>query len=245
MSTGLHRLDPGAQRSVSEIVHALGLRSGPGPRVMGVMIASIDGRATVEGRSAGLGHPADRALLRALRAGADAILVGSRTLRVERYARLLDDDQRAARRAAGRPAHPLVVTVSRRLELPLEAPLLDEPGVRIVVATESQAAAPEIGAELSIQRFAAGSLTLAAVVERIAEQHGVRAVLCEGGPSLLRQLVAEQRLDDLLLTVSPLLAAGEAPSILEGRGLPQPAEMTLRDVHRADDHLFLHYATSA
>jgi riboflavin biosynthesis pyrimidine reductase len=66
-------------------------------------------------------------------------------------------------------------------------------------------------------------------------------VACEGGPSLLRQLIAEGCLDDLLLTVSPLVAAGDAPAILEGDALAPPVALTLAQVHRADDHVFLHY----
>src|SRR4051794_41499044 len=72
------------------------------PGVAAVMIASADGRAAVGGSSAPLGHPVDSALLRELRTAVDAILVGTGTLRAERYANLLDDDQRE-RRAARRP----------------------------------------------------------------------------------------------------------------------------------------------
>jgi hypothetical protein len=89
--------------SARKVVRALGLRDHDAgrPRVVAAMIASADGRVAVEGRSVGLGHPADRALLRELRTAVDAILVGTGTLRAERYANLLDDDQRAHRAAAG------------------------------------------------------------------------------------------------------------------------------------------------
>jgi riboflavin biosynthesis pyrimidine reductase len=246
VSAALHHLDEGAPRTAHELVAALGLRAGARPRVVADMISSADGRAAVQGRSVALGHPADRALLRALRAGVDAILVGRSTMRAERYARLLDEDQRAARVAAGLPPHPIVVTVARTLELPLDVvPLFAEPGVPIVVATESSEPAPEVAADLSVLRFAPGTLTLTAVVDALVERYGVLGVLCEGGPTLLTRLVAEGRLDDLLLTISPLLAAGAAPTILEGPGLEPPARLALRDVHRAGDHVFLHYAVGA
>jgi len=235
---------------VRDLVAGLGLDAepvaaagaAPRPRVVADMVASVDGRATVQGRSVALGHPADRALLRELRTAADAILVGTGTLAAERYANLLDDDQRARRAADGRPAHPVVATVSRRLTLPVaEAPLFGEAGVPIVVFTEADAPAPTVAAELDVVRYDAGALTLVAALEALAAR-GVRCVLCEGGPSLLRRLVAEGALDDLLLTVAPLLAGGEAPSILEGDAFaPEPAGLTLREVHRADDHVFLHY----
>ncbi|WCB93625.1 hypothetical protein DSM104299_02341 [Baekduia alba] len=206
------------------------------------MVASVDGRAAVDGRSVALGNAADRALLRELRTAADAILVGTSTLRAERYATLLDDDQRARRVATGRPAHPVVATVSRRLELPVdEAPVFGEAGVPIVAFTESAAAAPDVGADLEVVRCAPGSLTLLGVLYALAAR-GVRGVLCEGGPSLLGRLIAEGGLDDLLVTVAPLVVGGDGPTMLSGAALtPDPPRLALREVHRADDHLFLHY----
>jgi riboflavin biosynthesis pyrimidine reductase len=70
-------------------------------------------------------------------------------------------------------------------------------------------------------------------------------VLCEGGPTLLREVVAGGCLDDLVLTVAPLLVAGDAPRIVEGPELPEPARLHLREVHRAGDHVFLHYGAGA
>jgi riboflavin biosynthesis pyrimidine reductase len=217
--TALQRLDPGATRSVRAFVEGLALRSGAGgrPRVVACMIASADGRASVQGRSVALGHPADRTLLRELRAACDALLVGSRTLVAERYANLLDPGQRAMRAASGRPEHPLVATISRGGETP-DAPVMHE-------------------ATTPVEVFRQGP---AAVIDELGRR-GMRAVLCEGGPALLREVVAAGRLDELFLTVSPLLAAGDAPTILGGEALPEPVELRLRDLHRADGHLFLHY----
>lgn len=222
------------------------------------MVATVDGRASVDGRSVALGHPEDRALLRELRAAADAILVGTGTLAAEGYASLVDDEARARRVAEGRPPHPLVVTISRRLDLPVAAaPVFGEEGTPIVAFAEVQAdgaaslaageapgaaASPVLSAvraDLEVVRLPA-PLSLAAVLAALRAR-GVKGILCEGGPSLLRRLVAEDLLDDLCLTVAPLLAAGGAPSILEGDGLPDPPRLELRDVHRADEHLFLHY----
>jgi riboflavin biosynthesis pyrimidine reductase len=240
----LRRLTDAGGRSARDLVEALGLRTarppGARPRVAAAMIATADGRAAIQGRSVALGHPADRALLRELRTGADAILVGSATMAAERYATLLDGDQRALRAARGEPEHPLIATVSRRLHLSPAIPVLHEPGVAVHVFTESDAPAPRVGGRLEVHRLAPGKLTLTRVLEELGAL-GVRGVACEGGPALLRRLVAEDGLDDLLLTIAPLLAAGDAPSILEGLALTPPARLRLREVHRADDHVFLHY----
>jgi riboflavin biosynthesis pyrimidine reductase len=246
----LQRLDGGARRAARDLVAGLGLdapvRSRPArprrPRVVADMVATVDGRAAVQGRSVALGHPADRALLRELRTAVDAILVGSGTLAAERYANLLDEEQRARRVEAGRPPHPLVVTLSRALTLPVAVPLFDEPGVPIAVFTYAgeEVVAPVLGADLEVVRLGTEAPLLASALAALGER-GVRSVLCEGGPTLLRHLVADGALDDLLLTVSPLLAAGAAPTILDGEPLVDPASLTLRDVHRADGHVFLHY----
>ena len=108
---GLKQLDP---RVLAE---SLALRDGD-RRMVAIMIESVDGRTAIDGSSSGLGHPADTALLREVRAAAEVILVGAGTLVAEGYARLLDDEQRAQRVAAGRTPHPTVVTISRKLNLP-------------------------------------------------------------------------------------------------------------------------------
>ena len=244
----LQRLDAGARRAARDLVAGLGLGAPVGvggrhrPRVVADMVATVDGRAAVQGRSVALGHPANRALLRELRTAVDAILVGSATLAAERYANLLDDEQRARRVADGRPPHPLIVTLSRALALPDGVPLFDEPGVPIAVYTYAaeDVVAPVLGADLEVVRLGVGTPLLASALAALGER-GVRSVLCEGGPTLLRHLIDGGALDDLLLTVSPLLAAGGAPTILDGEPLAVPAGLALRDVHRADDHVFLHY----
>jgi riboflavin biosynthesis pyrimidine reductase len=232
--------------SARKVVRSLGLREPSAqaparPRVVAAMIASADGRTAVKGRSVGLGHPADRALLRELRAAADAILVGTATLRAERYANLLDDDQRAQRVAAGLEPEPIVATVSRRLDLASDVPLLAEPTARVQVYTEVEGEVPSQGAWVAVHRFEPGQLTMPGILEHLRAERGARAILCEGGPTLLRVLVAADCLDDLLLTIAPMLVAGDGPPSLRGPELEPPAGLALRTIHRADDHLFLHY----
>ena len=229
--------------SARKVVRALGLREHDRdrPRVLASIIASADGRVAVQGRSVGLGHPADRALLRELRTAADAILVGTNTLRAERYANLLDDEQRAHRAAAGLEPEPVVATISRRLDLPADIPLLAEPTARVQVYTEADGEVPSQGAWVAVHRFDPGQLTMPAILEHLSTERGARMVLCEGGPTLLRELVAADCVDDLMLVVAPMLVAGDAPTPLRGVPLDPPVGLALRDIHRADDHLFLHY----
>lgn len=233
----------GGARAARAVVEDLRLREAPlpagRPRVVAAMVASADGRASVDGRSVALGHPADRALFRELRTAADALLVGPGTLAAERYADVVDEEQQGARRRAGRPGKPLVATIARGLDVPGDIGLFAEADQRIAVYTDATAGqAPSRGAQVSTHRPAAP----ASVLAHLREAHEVRAVLCEGGPRLLHALLAEDLLDDLVLTVAPLLVAGDAPTTLTGPALAPPAGLRLRGAWRAEDHLFLHFA---
>lgn len=212
--------------------------------MVAAMVMSADGRAQLADRSVGLGNAADRDLLRELRTGADAVLAGARTLHAERYATLLDPAQQEHRRARGDAPHPVVVTVSRRLDLPVgEIPVFGEAGVPIIVATESEdRQLPGCDAEVDVWRYAQGGMTFGGLLRDLHARRGVRGVTCEGGPGLLRELIAQGELDELLLTVAPKLVAGETLSVLQGerfgdRGL----DLELADVHRSEHHLFLRY----
>ncbi len=245
MSSALNPLgEAGAPRSARAVMEALGLgAAGPDGRVrvVAAMIASIDGRAAVDGRSVGLGHRADRALLRELRSAVDAILVGAPTMAAEGYANLLDTDQRDRRAARGLAPVPIVATISRRLDVPIEVGLFSEPDARIVVYTESPGELRARGATVTVHRFAPGGTDPAAVLAHLHDEHAVRSVLCEGGPTLLHGLIAAGWVDDLMLTLSPLLVGGDGPRVLIGAALHPPRRLELRDVHRADDHLVLRY----
>lgn len=250
MIRSLQRLSStGGPVTAAEFIEAIGLWDSQPvarrPRVVAAMIGSADGRATVDGGAGGLGSPADRDMLRELRAVADALLVGPGTLIAERYATLLDPEQQQRRIERGRPAEPLMATISRSLDPRLrDVPLFAEPGVKIQVYTESEGPSPGAGADVSVERVVAGSLDAATCLTHLAAAHGVRLVVTEGGPTLLHALIAEGLVDDLVLTVAPFLVAGDGRSVLHGVVFDPPVEMRLCDVMRGEDHLFLRYELS-
>lgn len=238
---------PDAEIAASGVLDAIVADRAPAasgrPRTIGVMVASVDGHATVEGRSGGLGGPADRAIFRGLRERADALLVGPSTLNRERYSTTLDPDQRAARVALGRTPEPLLATVSRSLAIERDLPLFHEDVLRVVVYTASDDR-PEWDPErVDVVRL--DDATPAAALRDLHER-GVGHVNCEGGPTLLAGLVREGLLDELVVTVSPLLvgtdpALGELLPIVHGSVGDEPRPLRLRGVWRSDDMLFLHY----
>jgi riboflavin biosynthesis pyrimidine reductase len=250
-------LPPGEPAEVAEIVRELGLWERPAggprdrPRVLLNMISTADGRATLDGRSGPLSGAADRELFHALRLPADAVLVGAGTVRAERYRRLVRDQAgRALRVQRGLSEEPLACIVSRSLTLGPGIPLLEDPDARVLVLTASEGQLPDVGARVDYVRAAReGELDLREALARLHRDFSVGVLLCEGGPHLGAQLLAEGLLDELYLSVSPKLAGGDPRSgsalrILAGAELRTPAELQLLGAFESDSHLFLRYGVA-
>ncbi len=85
-----------------------------------------------------------------------------------------------------------------------------------------------------------GRVDLVALMRSLREE-GVRALLCEGGPSLHGQLWAAGLVDELFLTIAPKLSGAEAPRILEGTALPAPAALELAWLLEHEGELLARY----
>ena len=204
------------------------------------MIASVDGRIAVNGHSAALGGPADRALFHALRAQADAVMVAAGTVRSERYGPIIrDHGRRELRVGQGLSEQPLAVIVSRGLELDPTLPLLADPDTRVVVLTPSAGDLPACAASVDYIRTA----TLRAGLTELQARWGVHLVLCEGGPALNAGLAAESLIDELFLAISPLLV-GDTPgggALLTGDAPREPLALELRMLLEHHSQLYAHY----
>lgn len=212
------------------------------PYVVANMVASADGKAAFRGRSGPLGGDVDRAMFHRLRTQADAVLAGSGTVRAERYGRLVRDPQlRAAREREGLAPDPIACIVTRSLDLPVDAGLLQDPDQVTVVFTSSDAELPGAGPSVRIERVAPDELTFLTALKRLRAGYGVRSVLCEGGPTVLGALLAEEAVDELFLTLAPKLAGGAGPTPVEGPPLSELAELELRWALEARGELFLRY----
>lgn len=206
------------------------------------MVATADGRATFEGRTEGISSEADRVLFHSLRAQVDAVMVGPATIALERYGPLARRPEVRRRRAElGLAEVPLAVTASRSLELPADAPLFQDPESRIVVLTNSDREPPPCPAELIVERIPGDEFDLVAGMERLRLVHGVRAMLHEGGPTLLAAMLAPGLVDELFLTASPMLVGGGEPSVVEGTAFEQPRRLQLVSVFEHESFLFLRY----
>lgn len=228
-------------------LEALKPRIPPGderPSVLINFVASVDGRATFAGRSGALGDDGDRAMFHGLRERVDAILVGTRTLGVERYGRTLGKAERRERRqAAGRQAEPLACTVTRTGVVPLDIPLFAEPEARVVIFSARDIDLGGVRAQVELVRLDPGELTLTTVLRHLRAHHRVEVLLCEGGPMLFGSLLQEDLVDELFLTLAPrLTGGGTSPTITSGPELPELREAQVAWLLERQGSLYLRYA---
>ena len=201
------------------------------PWVVANMIASADGAAALQGRSGGLGGRGDRQVFHLLRAAADVVVAAAGTVRVERY------------RPIREPRPVPIAVVTRSLALDLSGPLFTDAAARTIVLTcdAADAGRRRRAATVADVVLAGGEavdpeLAMAALAER-----GHHVALCEGGPSLLTQLLTSSVLDELCLTVSPLLVGGDGPRILTGAGPSAPVRLLLASALEDEGFLLLRY----
>lgn len=213
------------------------------PAVRLNMIVSVDGGTSWNGVSGALGGAADKALFAVLRSFADVILVASGTMKAEEYGpAVMPPAVQDDRRARGQAPAPRIAVVSRTCDFDWTAPFFTEAQARPVVVTV--AAAPE--------RNRAQAATVADVV--IAGEEDVDLelaltdlgapgthVLAEGGPTLNGALAQAGLLDELCVSLSPLLASGDAKRLIAGSALDTLERLRLHSVCEADDYLFLRY----
>ena len=236
------------RRPISPEELAEGLRlhelAPPGRPYLGVnMVSSLDGKATLDWRTKGLSSEVDRRLLHHLRTQADAVMVGAGTVREERYGRMTKNDELRQKRVNhGLVPDALAVVVSGRLDLPPDLPLLNEPEQRVVIATGSDAELPGLEGDVEYARVGDD---LPRLMGYLSERHGVRSVLCEGGPTLNSFLFAADLVDELFLTLNPkVLSGASALTIVAGRELVEPAEPDLVSVAEADGELYTRWRFS-
>jgi riboflavin-specific deaminase-like protein len=201
------------------------------------MVSTADGKAAIDWRTRGISTDVDRELFHHLRTQADAVMVGAGTVRAERYGAVTKTDElRAKRVEEGVREVPLAVIVSGRLDLPADLPILNDPEQPVVIATASDAVIPDLGEQVTYERVGDD---LPLLMARLRSEHGVRAVLCEGGPTLNSYLLAAGLVDELFMTLHPKLLGGAAAlTIVAGRELVEPAELELVSLAEAESELY-------
>ncbi len=217
------------------------------PRVRVNFISSLDGAATRNGVSSGLGNADDKLVFDTLRLLTDVIVVGAGTVRAEGYGGVrLPETDAAWRVANGLAAQPPVAIVSSRLELEPTHPAFSQASTRPLVITHDAAPADRRAALAEVADVLVcgeDAVDPELMVARLADR-GHTQVLCEGGPHLFGSLIEADLVDELCLTISPVLEGGPAGRIASG-GAHATREMALLHVLTAGDMLFLRYERRA
>lgn len=214
--------------------------------VRAMMVTTLDGAAAgPDGLSGSISGAADEAVFSAVRRLADAVLVGAGTLRSERYGPMVADPADAAARAAsGQGSAPTLVFVSGTLDLPWTDPVFSDSTHTPIVMTSEEVSAEALAVAHQHSEVVQlpGEVEPAQILAEL-ERRGLRRIVCEGGPSLLESLVAQNLLDEADITVSPTFA-GTAMTPRTS-GLVEVAQFELQHVLTRDGFVMLRYTRPA
>jgi riboflavin biosynthesis pyrimidine reductase len=215
------------------------------------MIASLDGGATDDGKAGGLAGPGDRALFSRMRQEADVILVGASTVRIENYSGAqLPVAARQERQHRGQAEVPPIAVVTRSGNIDPNALLFTRTEVPPLILTTSRFhddARRRLGSVAEVIDASGRepeSVDNATVLKILAER-GLHRVLTEGGPLLLGSLIEEGLLDELCLTVAPILVGGGSKRIVTGMGSVHTRMRRTHLLTDDDGYLYSRYVKGA
>jgi riboflavin-specific deaminase-like protein len=206
-------------------------------RVVSNTAVSLDGRInTRERRFTFFGSARDHARMSRLRSEADAVLVGGATFRNWPHPSLPDAADRERLRS-----RPWNVVVTRSLDVPLRPEFIGEPGIRPLFVTRASSVPPDFAAEVEAWS-GEGDLPVSWILEQLARR-GVERLLVEAGGDLLFQFIAADAIDEMHVTLCPLVVGGPAPSLADGEGFDRARlrELELLSAEVEGDEVFLHY----
>ncbi len=217
------------------------------PWVLVNMIASLDGAIAIDGVSGSLGGPADKRVFSAIRSIADVILVGAGTVIAENYQRpQTSPELQEARKARGQSALPRIAIVSGSLSIPTDHRVFDAEAPPIVIThaqspKERRVALAEV-ADVTVSGD--DHVNLSEALSSLGRS-GTQVVLLEGGPSLNAAMAAEDLVDEISMSVAPILVGGTGGRMLAGNHTSVPQQMRLGRVLHEDGYLFLRYLRDA
>jgi riboflavin-specific deaminase-like protein len=210
--------EPGTT-SVEEQVHNLelvALAHEDRPYVVTNFAVTVDGQATLRGKAGPIGSDTDTVMLQRLRTQVDAVMIGAGTLRAERYGRMVSDPRlRAWRERIGLPHDPLAVIISGTLDLPWDASIFTCGDGQVLVFTTADEEPPRTETSVRIVRQE-GRVDLAEAMRSLRREHGIRALLCEGGPHIHAEMVEQDLVDELFVTHAPKLGGGDGLGLVAG-----------------------------
>lgn len=236
----LRQLAAGEPVDVLSLLFAEERRSVGRPYVMLNIVESIDGATAVDGSATPLNDRDDRDLFLALRAVADFVMNGAATVRAENLGPPRMSDEMAIRRAAaGMSPHPTMVILTRALDLDPAHRIFSDPEKRptVICGVEADPERVELVGRVA-DVIQVDPLSGMEIVQALGDS-GV--ILCEGGPTINSELIRDDVVDEVNLTVSPLLALGESKRVASGPSPDSPVKMRLDRTLVGDRSLFLRF----
>ena len=208
-----------------------------------------DGRVTTRNLTpADFSSKRDKRGLTEIRATADAVLVGASTVAADNMTMGISDEAlRAARVKRKQPPHPLRVIVSNSGRIAPDLRVFTKDFSPIVIFSTTRMVArtrAALAAKGDLWLHESRAVNLPAMLSTLRGDYGVRRIVCEGGPRLLRALLAEKLVDEIHLTLCPRLFGGlAAPTLtgLAGDFLPKSTRCTLREMQVVEGECFLKY----
>lgn len=210
------------------------------------MVSTVDGKTTLdEGRITGpVGSPVDRTLMGRLRVPVDAVVRGAATVRRSPYFPGVPEELEHRRIARGLPRQPLVVIVTRSGDLPLGAPIFQNPSRRpLVIMPEDKLLPPALRDVADVWQIGRDSVDLPAALARLREEKHIHRLLSEGGPRLNWEFLRRDLLDELFWTVAPKIAGAAFDLTLVHGPVPlhPMPELELVSAYADNNELFLRY----
>lgn len=208
------------------------------------MVSSLDGVTVIDGKSESLSGPADKAVFRTLRQMSDVILVGAETFRVEEYRPINFDKSTINKRLArGQKGNPPIAIVTKNAHLDFDSPLFNSSQVRNIILTSDQGAKNIRGNN----KFKDSAEIVVCGEEEVDLKYakselgslGYNHILCEGGPSINAQLLALDVVDEVCLSISPVIVQGKGLRIFEGDELKVPSRFQTTHIFQGDGFIFL------
>lgn len=206
------------------------------------MVSSIDGAISIKGKAIELSSDIDRVVFHSLRSFTDLVLVGAGTMRIEEYKPVsLTIEEQSKRIERNQKAIPPIAVVTRSGEFNFTTDFFSKAVTKpIIITTEIGARVAQNNGLADIIICGKSQVDLNFAIKEL-NLLGYKNILCEGGPSLNADLLKENLVDELCLTINPILVQGDGKRIFDGPIIDTPKSFKISNIFTQNDQLFFRY----
>ncbi len=219
------------------------------PRVILNFAMTVDGKvSTAKQTPSGFTSDFDKHRLLEIRSLGDALMVGRNTLQIDKMSMGLPDEAlRQQRIERGQSEYPIRVIISNSGKLPLNLNIFNHRFSPIVIYSTTRMPATnqtELSAKAELHLSTDDHVNLLEVLVDLYQTRQVRTLVCEGGPRLAKALAEVDVVDELFVTIAPILSGGfDAPGMLGSPGafLPSSRVYRIESMKVEANECYLHY----